>query len=77
MSIETRVGVDDVFEEQRRGRLIKSMRLFDLLEKIFGLDHDFTGTWGVGRGRFEALTLGTIAVIVAATSTSVRRRSHQ
>jgi hypothetical protein len=38
-----------------------------ILEKIFGLDYDFTGTWGVGRGRFEALTLGTVAVIVLLT----------
>ena len=38
-----------------------------LLEKLFGLDYDFVGTWGVGRGRFEALTLGTVAVIVVLT----------
>ena len=34
------------------------------LEKLFGLSYDFQGTWGVGRGTFEALTLGTLAVIV-------------
>jgi hypothetical protein len=38
-----------------------------LLEKLFGLDYDFVGTWGVGRGRFEALTLGTVAIIVVLT----------
>jgi amino acid transporter len=34
------------------------------LEKLFGLSYDFHGTWGVSRGKFEALTLGTLAVIV-------------
>jgi hypothetical protein len=38
-----------------------------VLEKLFGLDYDFVGTWGVGRGRFEALTLGTVAIIVVLT----------
>lgn len=33
------------------------------LEKLFGLSYDFFGTWGVHRGTFEALTLGTLAVI--------------
>lgn len=33
------------------------------LEKLFGLSYDFHGTWGVSRGTFEALTLGTLAVI--------------
>jgi amino acid transporter len=35
-----------------------------VLEKLFGLNYDFFGTWGVHRGTFEALTLGTLAVIV-------------
>ena len=35
------------------------------LEHVFGLDYDFHGTWGVNRGTFEALTLGTLAVIFA------------
>ena len=35
MSIETRVGMDDTFEAEQRGRLIKSMRLFDLV--FFGI----------------------------------------
>ena len=35
-----------------------------VLESVFGLDYDFVGTWGVGRGKFEALTLGTLAVVV-------------
>lgn len=38
-----------------------------VLEKLFGLSYDFTGTWGVSRGRFEALTLGTVTVIVLLT----------
>jgi amino acid transporter len=33
------------------------------LERLFGLSYDFKGTWGVGRGTFEALTLGTLAII--------------
>jgi amino acid transporter len=37
------------------------------LENLFGVEYDFTGTWGVSRGHFEALTLGTLAVIVALT----------
>jgi hypothetical protein len=36
----------------------------DVLEKIFGVEYGFKGTWGVPRGTFEALTLGTLAVIV-------------
>ena len=38
-----------------------------VLEKLFGLNYDFVGTWGVSRGRFEALTLGTVTVIVLLT----------
>jgi amino acid transporter len=34
------------------------------LERLFGISYDFHGTWGVGRGKFEALTLGTLAVIL-------------
>lgn len=34
------------------------------LEKLFGLSYDFYGTWGVHRGTFEALTLGTLAAIL-------------
>jgi amino acid transporter len=34
------------------------------LEKLLGLSYDFRGTWGVSRGTFEALTLGTLAVIL-------------
>ncbi len=37
----------------------------DVLEKVFGVGYGFKGTWGVGRGEFELLTLGTLAVIVA------------
>jgi amino acid transporter len=33
------------------------------LEKLFGLSYDFESTWGVNRATFEALTLGTLAVI--------------
>jgi amino acid transporter len=36
----------------------------DVLEKIFGVGYGFKGSWGVGRGEFEALTLGTLAIIV-------------
>jgi amino acid transporter len=35
------------------------------LEKLFGIDYNFTDTWGVSRGTYEALTLGTLAVIFA------------
>jgi glutamate:GABA antiporter len=38
-----------------------------VLESLFGLSYDFQGTWGVSRGRFEALTLGTVAVIIVLT----------
>jgi amino acid transporter len=34
------------------------------LEKLFGLSYDFYGTWGVHRGTFEALTLGSLGVIL-------------
>jgi len=34
------------------------------LEKLFGISYDFHGTWGVSRGTFEALTLGTLGVIL-------------
>jgi hypothetical protein len=37
----------------------------DVLEKIFGVGYGFKGSWGVGRGEFELLTLGTLAIIVA------------
>jgi amino acid transporter len=50
------------------------------LEKLVGIDYDFKGTWGVSRGTYEALTLGTLAVILAfaligyALSRSVREQ---
>jgi amino acid transporter len=37
----------------------------DVLEKAFGVGYGFKGQWGVTRGTFEVLTLGTLAVIVA------------
>ena len=37
----------------------------DVLEKVFGVGYGFKGSWGVGRGEFELLTLGTLAIIVA------------
>ena len=37
----------------------------DTLEKLFGVGYGFKGTWGVDRGTFEYLTLGTLLVIVA------------
>jgi glutamate:GABA antiporter len=50
------------------------------LEKLFGIDYDFKDSWGVSRGTYEALTLGTLAVILAfaligyALSRSVREQ---
>jgi glutamate:GABA antiporter len=36
------------------------------IEKIVGVDYgSFKDSWGVTRGRFEAVTLGTLAVIIA------------
>jgi amino acid transporter len=35
------------------------------LEKLFGLSYDFKDEWGVSRGTYEALTLGTLAVVLA------------
>jgi glutamate:GABA antiporter len=35
-----------------------------VLEELFGLPYDFKGTWGVSRGTYEALTLGTLAVVL-------------
>jgi amino acid transporter len=34
------------------------------IEKWTGIDYDFYGTWGVHRGKYEALTLGTLAVVL-------------
>jgi amino acid transporter len=36
----------------------------DVLEKIFGVGYGFKGSWGVSRGEFELLTLGTLGIIV-------------
>jgi amino acid transporter len=36
----------------------------DTLERVFGVGYGFKGSWGVTQGAFEALTLGTLAVIV-------------
>ena len=36
----------------------------DTLEKVFGVGYGFKGSWGVSRGEFELLTLGTLAVII-------------
>ena len=50
------------------------------LEGIFGLDYNFKETWGVSHTTYEALTLGTLAVILAialigyAMGRSVRER---
>jgi amino acid transporter len=35
------------------------------LERLFGVPYDFHDAWGLSRGKFEAYTLGTLAVIVA------------
>jgi glutamate:GABA antiporter len=37
----------------------------DTLERLFGVGYGFKGSWGVTQGVFEALTLGTLAIIVA------------
>jgi len=34
------------------------------LERLFGLEYDFVDTWGVSQGRYIALSLGTLAVVV-------------
>jgi amino acid transporter len=50
------------------------------LEGLFGLDYNFRDEWGVSRGTYEALTLGTLAVVLAialigyAMGRSVRER---
>jgi glutamate:GABA antiporter len=36
-----------------------------VLEGLFGVSYDFKDTWGVSRGTYEALTLGTLAVVLA------------
>ncbi|HLX18722.1 MAG TPA: APC family permease [Gaiellaceae bacterium] len=36
----------------------------DTLEKVFHVGYGFKGSWGVTRGEFEGLTLGTLGVIV-------------
>ena len=37
------------------------------LEKLFGVDYAFKDEWGVTRGTYEALTLGTLGVVVLLT----------
>src|SRR5262249_1593804 len=34
----------------------------DVLERIFGISYPFKDSWGVGRGEFELLTVGTLVV---------------
>jgi amino acid transporter len=36
-----------------------------VLEKIFGVSYDFRDEWGVSRGTYEVLTLGTLGVVLA------------
>ena len=36
----------------------------DTLERLFHVGYGFKDSWGVGQGQFEALTLGTLGVIV-------------
>lgn len=36
----------------------------DTLERLFHVGYGFKGTWGVSQAKFEALTLGTLVVIV-------------
>ena len=49
------------------------------LEKLFGLDYDFLDTWNVSRVRFEAFTLGTLAVltVIAVAGYLAARRSRR
>jgi len=35
------------------------------LERLFGIEYDFHGTWGVSFAKFLVLTLGTLAVVAA------------
>lgn len=35
------------------------------IEQLFGVGYDFKDSWGVSQGKFEAFTLGTLAVITA------------
>jgi amino acid transporter len=50
------------------------------LERVFGVPYDFVDEWGVSRARFEALSVGALAIIVAvgvagyAFGTRVRER---
>jgi amino acid transporter len=37
----------------------------DTLERLFGVGYPFKDTWGVTQGKFEALTLGTLGIILA------------
>jgi len=37
----------------------------DVIERAVGAGYNFQDTWGVSRLRFEAFTLGTLAVIIA------------
>src|SRR5437016_1193937 len=37
----------------------------DTLERLFGVGYGFKDSWGVTQGKFEALTLGTLGVIMA------------
>jgi amino acid transporter len=37
----------------------------DTLERVFNVGYGFKDSWGVTQGEFEALTLGTLGVIVA------------
>jgi amino acid transporter len=41
------------------------------LENLLGVSYDFEDTWGVSRAHFEALTIGTLAVIVAISVTGL------
>src|SRR5207244_3823963 len=36
----------------------------DTLERLFNVGYGFKDSWGVSQGEFEALTLGTLAIIV-------------
>jgi glutamate:GABA antiporter len=49
------------------------------LEKLLGVEYDFEDTWGVSRGHFEALTIGTLVVIgvIAAAGLALGARERR
>jgi amino acid transporter len=48
----------------------------DVLEKVFGVGYGFEGEWGVTRGTFEVLTLGTLVVLLIVGALGYRAGRH-